>query len=248
MLQCIAPFLTIDQKAFVDCLGQYQHWTEAVRYACTYHHPERESWASWAWNMVPNIPFVGSQPEELAEPRRDPAHEHPNFVFGYGIGPITDSYTGMYAANGEYRRVPGKCHAEAWDPTKNEPSLVSIYDLGETNEFIHPVCRYRDLIRGFEANAALKNFERKFEVTDNATGKGRFVWNKKNDAKKLDEWIIKLDEKNEINYERRWYRWCEQWAKPQALNALENDAEFKKFKGSDWLDFLDSKNDFRQAI
>jgi hypothetical protein len=70
MLQCIAPHLDIDLDAFNKLNMQYRLWLTKIRYACTYHHPENEGWGEWLWNKVPDVPFLGEEPDPLKPPRR----------------------------------------------------------------------------------------------------------------------------------------------------------------------------------
>jgi hypothetical protein len=233
MLQCISSHLTLDQDAFHASLLQYERWRDRVRYACTYHHP---GWSDWAKSKVPKIPFINPAVDPLAPPKRDATHTHPDFDYGYGTGPIVDSYGGMYYLNGELRRVPGHCQAEIYDPESDEHKLRDIYEYGETNEYIHPICHYRDIIRGPEENSALRDFERTFKPTSD--GYGRFWWQKKGDTKKLPEWIIMDHGDTKVNFERTWYSKCEQTK--QKLDKLKAAGYTK-----DWLESLDDKNDFK---
>ena len=232
MLQCIAPHLTIDQDAFKAGMLQYQRWLDRIRYACTYHH---EGWLDWVKDKIPNMPYINPADDELTPPKRDPPHAHPNFDYGWGVGPIIDSYGGLYRLAGAVPRVPGHCQAEIYDRTSDEQKLDDINKYGETNEYIHPICAYRDLIRGPEESSALKNFERKFEAK--ADGKGRYWWYRKGDPKPLPEWVILKHEDEDVNFERSWYGQSER--NENALEKLQK-AGFKK----DWLESLDERNDF----
>lgn len=72
MLQCIAPHLDIDQDAFQKLNMQYRIWLTRIRYACTYHHEATEGWGEYLWKKIPDVPFVGEEPDPLKPPRRDP--------------------------------------------------------------------------------------------------------------------------------------------------------------------------------
>jgi hypothetical protein len=72
MLQCVAPHLDIDQDAFQKLNMHYKKWLTRIRYACTYHHGATEGWGEYLWNKVPDVPFVGEEPDPLKPPRRDP--------------------------------------------------------------------------------------------------------------------------------------------------------------------------------
>ena len=235
MLQCISPHLTIDQDAFRSSMVQYQRWLDRIRYSCTYHH---ENWKDWIKNKIPNIPLINPADDELTPPKRDPPHSHSEFDYGWGTGHIVDSYGGLYKLAGAVPRVPGHCQAEIYDPAKEEFRLVDIDKYGETHEYIHPICAYRNMVRGFEANSALRDFERKFEEKN---GKGRYWWYHKTDNKPMPEWIILRDgdagTAAGINFERSWYGQCERNQK--TIEALQV-AGVKK----DWLMEVDEKVDF----
>ncbi|KAH7123688.1 hypothetical protein B0J11DRAFT_318799 [Dendryphion nanum] len=234
MLQCISPYLTIDQSAFHASTAQYLRWLSTIRTSCTYYH---DNWMDWAKKKLPDIPFLGSEEDHLEPPKRSKPHPHTEFDYGWGTGPIVDSYSGMYKLAGAYLRVPGHCEAEIYDPKSDEHKLTEISLHGRTNEYIHPICHYRDLIRGPEPQSALKDFERKFVAE--AGGKGRFWWLKKGDKeeRRLPEWVILKDRDDTVNFERFWYGKTE-----------KGEGVLGKLKGKgyerDWLDMMDEKVDF----
>lgn len=233
MLQCIAPHLTIDQDAFKDSLTQYQRWLARIRYACTYHHTTITDTIK---SYIPTIPFINPATDPLLPPRRDPSHTHPSFDYGWGIGPIVDSYTGLYLLNGSLPRVPGKLQTEIYDATREIAALDDISKHGETNEYIHPICEYRKIVRGKEDDSALKLFTRKHEKSTLDGKGGRFWWYR--DGKRLPEWVI-FDHEDEgvVNYERTWYEMCERSEK--TVGRLK-EAGYEK----DFLEMLDEKIDF----
>jgi hypothetical protein len=216
-------------------MAQYQRWLDRIRYACTYHHA---GWTDWVKDKIPNIPLINPSPDPLAPPKRSPVHQHPNFDFGWGCGPIVDSFTALYYLNGSVTRVPGHCDVEVYDPEEKEYKRTDINGYGETNEYIHPICYYRRLIRGVEKQSPLNDFERTFEVARGRGGKGRFWWRKKGDTRMIPEWIILPDVgPGEVNFERTWYAQCEK-TKERLAKLAENG--YKK----DWLETLDDVNDF----
>ncbi|KAF2013461.1 hypothetical protein BU24DRAFT_238667 [Aaosphaeria arxii CBS 175.79] len=232
MLQCISPYLTIDQTAFHSSMEQYQRWLDTVRYNCTYHH---ETMFDWVKKKIPNIPIINPADDELAPPKRDPAHVHSNFDYGWGTGPIVDSYSGMYRLAGVYPRVPGHCQAEIYEDAGKEYKLQDVAKYGQTNEYIHPVCHYRDVVRGPELQSALKDWTRNFEPEEH--GKGRFWWRIKDEKKALPEWVILKHENDEVNFERAWYNHCEKT--DQSLAKLKKSGYVK-----DFLATLDERVDF----
>jgi hypothetical protein len=141
----------------------------------------------------------------------------------------------MYRAMGEIHRIPGHGKAEVYDEEAKQPILTDINQWGETNEYIHPICHYRNLVRGPEENSALKDFTRTFE--EGNQGRGRFWWRKNGDSKKLPEWVILEHEQDGVNFERTWY-----------TKAEKTEGTLKKLKAAgctkDFLEILDEKADF----
>ncbi|KAF2467415.1 uncharacterized protein BDR25DRAFT_291791 [Lindgomyces ingoldianus] len=227
MLQCIAPYLTIDDAEFKKTITQYQQWLDKVRWTCTYYH---EGWFGKAVSILPNVPFVNPAPDELTAPRRDKPHQHPDLDRRWGTGPIDDSYTFKYKLNGSEPRVPGHCRTEFWyaDPNNKDGGqwkLEYIKEHGDTNEYIHPVCAYRQMIRGPKEKSALGDFNR--TLVKNGGDKGRHWWFH-NDGDPIPEWVILEQDNPGFNFERSWYEEC----------VKENREE------GDWLLSLDKKNNF----
>jgi hypothetical protein len=117
--------------------------------------------------------------------------------------------------------------------------MVDINQYGKTNEYIHPICAYRNLIRGIGPNSPLYNFDRKFEVNKDGDrkGKGRYWWYHKDDSESIPEWVIMRHKDEDVNFERSWYGQCEQTE--NTVKLLEA-AKVKK----DWLEEIDEKVDF----
>ncbi|KAF2729130.1 hypothetical protein EJ04DRAFT_78019 [Polyplosphaeria fusca] len=227
MLTCIDPYLTIDRGAFKATMKQYQRWLMSIRYACTYH---KTTPTDTAMSWIPYIPFINPGRDELSPPRRDPVHTH-QFNYGWGTGNIVDSYTGMYRwFTYPAERVPGHCTIESFDEKKVKY---------ETNEYIHPICHYRDLVRGPEPRSMLRDFTRTHKVTKGT--KGRYWWTHKTDDKPLPEWVILKGSGDEFNFEREWYKACERTEEDVVKLADEDRGGYK----GDFLKAVDEKNDFR---
>ncbi|KAF1840427.1 uncharacterized protein K460DRAFT_297110 [Cucurbitaria berberidis CBS 394.84] len=241
MLQCISPHLTIDRAAFELYLAQYKRWLFRIRYACTYHH---ETWGDWAWSYVPklpSIPIINPGPDEFTAPRRDPAHAHTDFDFSWGTGPLVDPFGGMYHLNGTHKRVPGHEDVETYDEKSKEPKWKPIRDIGQTNEYIHPIVHYRRLVRGWDTHTPLKDDWNR-DHWRGKDGKDRFWWYKNGEKDKcaLPEWaILPHVSDKEYNFERKWYGECEKTKK--TLDAL---AKVEEFGQNDFLTTLDKKIEF----
>jgi hypothetical protein len=231
MLQCIAPYLTINQDAFNKHVVQYDQWLTKVRYACTYHHTANEGTLEWLWNKVPNVPYVGEEPDRLAAPKRDAPHAHDDFDYGWGTGPIVDSYGGLYLANGTHTREPGHEEAEMFDSAANMNKWKPINEFGKTNEYIHPIVQHRRLVRGWDAHSPLKAWKR-------VPGNGRFWWHKEGESDRaLPEWVMLPSSPERFGYERMFYAQCEKSAR--TVEKLRGETG-----GRDFLEDLDSKTDF----
>lgn len=241
MVQCISPHLTIDREAFEAYLAQYKRWLFRIRYACTYHHITT---SERIWKFVPklpNIPFINPGPDELAPPRRDPPHAHAEFDFSWGTGPLLDSFKGMYHLNGSHMRVPGHEGVELYDEEAKRPKWRSLRDLGQTNEYIHPIVLHRSIVHGWDANSPLRTGWQR-DQWRGKDGKARFWWFKdgEKDVCALPEWaVLPHISEAEYNFERRWYKECEKTVK--TLEKLKSD---DKYGANDFLETLDKGIDF----
>lgn len=240
MLQCVSPHLTIDRESFELYLAQYKRWLFRIRYACTYHH---ETWGEKAWKYVPKlpkIPFINPGPDELAPPARDPPHPHVEFDFSWGTGPLVDSFGGMYHLNGTHKRMPGHEDVETYDEKTKEQEWRPLRELGQTNEYIHPIVLHRSIVHGWDAHSPLQEgwYRKSWRGTD---GKERYWWYMEGEEKTcpLPEWAILPDtSQKEYNFERRWYGECEKTKK--TLDALAK----KEYGNNDFLATLDKIIDF----
>jgi len=240
MLQCISPHLAIDQEAYSNYLKQYQRWLWRIRYACTYYHDTAwDKVRSYLPNM-PNIPVINPAPSELDPPKRDPPHAHLNFEFGWGIGPLVDSFGGMYHLNGSHTRVPGHEDVETYDDEEGHYHWKPIRDFGTTNEYIHPITHYRSIVHGWDKHSPLKAHWNR-EQWRGTDGKDRFWWYMEGEKDKiaLPEWAILPDQEGKPNFERAWYEKCEK--SKATLDALSKVEEYGK---EDFLAALDRKIDF----
>ena len=173
---------------------------------------------------------------------------------GWGLGPIVDSYGGIYKYNynsitklakgGARLRTPGYEEGELYiEDEKTHKSSMKWWALteeGHTNEYIHPIAYYRKLILPDpDPHSPIKDWKRG-SWEDQASGKVRFWWYK-NEAEKsnaLPEWAV-LPERDMFNFERHWYNLCD---KTLALEKLANVEEFGP--GKDFLEVLDKTIDF----
>ncbi|KAF2627939.1 hypothetical protein BU25DRAFT_340761 [Macroventuria anomochaeta] len=259
MLQCIAPHLDVDRTAFQEYLNQYEAWLTDVRKHCTYHHIKDEGYIEWAWNKVPDVPYIGHEPSPLDPPKRAKTpHEHKDFDFGWGVGPIVDSFTKMYHLNGTRPRQPGHEEMEIngeWVPIAGIKGSKDHPPTGyETNEYIHPLVQHRFEIRDwqkyswpFRTTPPLEGWERWYEV--GLDKRQRYWWQKNSDkpnkegrfGKKLPEWaILPHPSTTEKNFERMWYEAAQRMG--HSLSQIHKKRDEGK---EDYLQALDKNIDFK---
>ena len=259
MLQCIAPHLDIKQSAFDAYMKQYTDWLINVRYRCTYHHPQNEGWGEYIWkNWVPDVPLIsiGGPVDPLAPPERDPEHNHPTFDFGWGVGPVIDSYNKTYKANGTYPRQPGHESMEIngqWVPIRGIKGSRDFPPTRfETNEYIHPLVQFRYEVREARGQPGwdrwkysstehpLSNWKREHKVGED--GRSRWWWHKEveddsSEPRWLPEWaILPHTSATEKNFERVWYEIAQDMGS-RLSTTNQGDKE--------WLSILDRRIDFK---
>lgn len=190
-----------------------------LREKCTYVHPSKQGILTKIWNRLPDLPGIGQEPDPLADPPREKTPHKHEFDFGWGVGPIVDSYTVMYKGNGSPRaRQPGHEEMEIegqWSPIKGGIKDGKKYPLTgyKTHEYIHPLVDYRktllekwDLDNWNQRYHPLFGWKRKIRTEKD--GSQRYWWYKPGggEADRLPEWCILPDTKAKINYERTWYK------------------------------------------
>jgi hypothetical protein len=233
MLQCIAPYLDIDQNGFKAYLEQYKGWINKLRNNCHYVHASRQSTFTKLWNKLPDMPLIGSEPDPLADPpREEKPHTH-EFDFGWGVGPIVDSYTLMYRGNGSPRaRKPGHEEMEIegqWSPIKGILTSPEPRPTGfKTHEYIHPLVHYRNTLLGkwdldgdeySQKKHPLAGWKRELRVEQD--GYSRYWWYAPSGVEndRLPEWCILPHTAKGMNYERTWY---------SAAQGLNRDCSVQK--------------------
>lgn len=239
MLQVISPHLTIDRNAFSLFMAQYTRWLFRIRYACTYHH---ESSFEKFLKKLPKLPTFRLSSDELKPPRRDPPHEHTNFDFSWGTGPLVDSYGGFYHFLGARSRKPGHEEVEIYDAKKKVQRWTKLYELGDTNEYIHPIAHYRSLVRGWDKYSPLRRKWNRDAWRSKRDDMMRFWWymDGEQDTCAIPEWAILPDGSgDEHNFERMWYRECEKTAR-----SLDGGVEAEEEEEKGFLEALDAKIDF----
>ena len=264
MLQCIAPHVDLDQGGFKFYLQQYQDWLKKLRFECTVIHPQEAGIAGGfidkIWKTASWInPFKAEEPASfnVASPIAPP-HAHDKLYFGWGIGPILDSYTKLYFANGDPRpRQPGREEMEIegeWSPIKGTPSHPTGF---LTNEYIHPLVQHRietlkwaQWIKWAEfarpTPLPLEKWKRELRVEDD--GRTRYWWRSGDGEVQLPEWCVLPDTMNEINYERAWYTAALKMGKKVNPEGLKAGDEVEAAGGGDFLARLDGEVKWRPQM
>ncbi|KAF2494303.1 hypothetical protein BU16DRAFT_619443 [Lophium mytilinum] len=187
MLQCISPYLEIDRTTYQQTMIEYKEWLDNIDYQHTLPPPPPQGIKETFWSYVPYVPLVNPAPVAWTRTPR-----------GWGVGRVVDSLTGlMYNYAGGVKRTPGRCETELWNPKTKEPHWVPIGDMGDVNEYVHPVAGYRRTKFPEEKNSGLEGFKR----VELAKGKG-FEW-RKEDGTSLPEYVIQKAGKAP-NFERLW--------------------------------------------
>ncbi|RDW89514.1 hypothetical protein BP6252_01546 [Coleophoma cylindrospora] len=143
MVECVRPYLAFKENALQISLIEYTKLLGDLHCKNYHHHdPSKQpNILSQAFNAVYNsIPYIGgvSEPEAPVE-------------LGWGTANYNDSFKGLMAFPGAKVRKPGQCETEVVVEdthflTRNrylKLKSTSLKALGETNEMVHPVARFR---------------------------------------------------------------------------------------------------------
>jgi hypothetical protein len=146
MVECVRPYLAFDKMAISETMDEYIKFLETIHCKNNHHHhhdPSKDlNLATRAYNGVYNsLPSIWETPPQAP------------LEVGWGTAHFVDSCQGVMAWAGAKQRNPGQCETEIvveeksilWKPfygeAKMEVKLLS--ELGETNEQVHPVARFR---------------------------------------------------------------------------------------------------------
>jgi hypothetical protein len=139
MVECIRPYLAFDETTINQSMIEYSKLLEDIRYR---NKKQQPGMLDWLYNEIYNyVPFLGSAPSHVAPDG-----------FGWGKASFNDSYQGLMAWSGDKPRKPKQCETEVV-VSAEKIETVKLEELGETNEFIHPVVRFRRLANGKEKGA-----------------------------------------------------------------------------------------------
>jgi hypothetical protein len=187
MVECVRPYLAFDKTAISETMDEYTKFLRTIHCKNNHrHHPDPSkdpNLATRAYNGVYN-----SLPSVYEAPPQAPLE------VGWGTARFIDSCQGVMGWAGAKPRTPGQCETEVvveeksilWKHTHGEAKMEVklLSKLGETNEQVHPVARFRR-VKLKEDTGGLKGWE-----WTKKKG-GGFVWSKGDLA--LDEYVIKND-------------------------------------------------------
>jgi hypothetical protein len=185
MVECVRPYLAFNETTISQSMNEYTKLLETLDCQNNHHHdPSKQpGLAVRAYNGLYNsLPSIWEIPPQAP------------LAVGWGTADYVDSYQGIMAWAGEKRRHPGQCETEIVVENKStfgkhfygeviETRLLK--GLGETNEKVHPVARFRrsKLNGEKEDTGGLQGWQPRKKVG----GKG-FEWYK--DDLVLEEYVI----------------------------------------------------------
>ncbi|KAI2686209.1 hypothetical protein CBS147317_2348 [Penicillium roqueforti] len=171
MLDRIKPHLSLNEETISE------EREERERHISTLvENPAPESLEGWAQRKVAAI----ASAFKLKHPSTSPVRSvNKRRSYGWGTGPLEDSFTLFYYANGSERRRPGN-----YDSFDKEGNL-----LGETFEFVHPVVGFRtEQIKNYTPIGHDVKFSRRKVIDEK--GRPGYVYDLGDCRKPLPEWRL----------------------------------------------------------
>ncbi|KGO42875.1 protein of unknown function DUF2235 [Penicillium expansum] len=172
MLDQIKPYLSLNE----DFISEEREEMEDHISTLVENTVNNESLGGWAQRKAAAIAsaltfkYFSTSPVKPVDKRRS---------YGWGTGPLEDSFTPFYYANGSERRTPG-----GYDPFDKNGNL-----LGETFEFVHPVVGFREKqIKDYTPIGPNVKFARRKAVDEK--GRPGYVYDLGNSPKPLPEWRL----------------------------------------------------------
>jgi hypothetical protein len=170
MLDQIKPYLSLNEQYLAEERQQREYHISTI----VDNTPADKSWGAWAQNKVTSITSVfrnsSTAAAEQTEKRRS---------YGWGTGPLKDSFTPFYYVNGSRKRTPG-----GYDPFDKNGK-----QLGETYEFIHPVVGFREKqIKDYTPIGHGVRFDRRKAVDEK--GRPGYVYDVGGSRRPLPEWRL----------------------------------------------------------
>ncbi|KAJ5467614.1 hypothetical protein N7475_005366 [Penicillium sp. IBT 31633x] len=170
MLDQIKPHLSLNEEYLTEEREAREYHMSTLEVTTTHD----KSWGAWIKRKAGEINFVFKNPSMSAA-----KHVDKHRSYGWGTGPLKDSFTPFYYLNGSKRRTPGGC-----DPFDEDGK-----QLGETFEYIHPVVGFRQKqIKDYMPIGNGVKFNR-WEAVDEK-GHPSYVYDLGDGRKSLPEWRL----------------------------------------------------------
>jgi len=142
MVECVQPYLTFDKTAILETMDEYSKFLESIHCKSNHrHHPDPSKDPNLATRVYNSLPNVWEAPPKAP------------LEVGWGTAKFIDSCQGVMGWAGSKPRSPRECETEIveeetsmlWKHTHGEAKVVvkKLGELGETNEQVHPVARFR---------------------------------------------------------------------------------------------------------
>ncbi|KAJ5582992.1 hypothetical protein N7535_001612 [Penicillium sp. DV-2018c] len=170
MLDQIKPYLSLNEQYLAEERQRREYYISTI----VDDTAADKTWLAWAQSKISEITSAfRDSPTAPAEP--DKKHRS----YGWGTGPLKDSFTPFYYLNGSRKRTPG-----GYDPFDENGKK-----LGETFEFIHPVVGFRKKqIKGYPPIGHDVKFERR--KTADEKGCPGYVYDVGSSRRPLPEWRL----------------------------------------------------------
>ncbi|KGO69403.1 protein of unknown function DUF2235 [Penicillium italicum] len=172
MLDQIKPYLSLNEEFISEEREEMEYHISTLGESTV---PE-ESLGGWAQRKAAAIAsaFKLKRPPTSSVKSVDKRRS-----YGWGTGPLKDSFTPFYYANGSERRTPGR-----YDPFDKDGNM-----LGETFEFVHPVVGFREKqIKEYTPIGPNVKFARRKVVDEK--GRPGYVYDLGDSHKPLPEWRL----------------------------------------------------------
>ncbi|OQE79442.1 hypothetical protein PENNAL_c0051G05225 [Penicillium nalgiovense] len=171
MLDQIKPYLSFNEESLQEEREEREYYMSTLVEDTVY-----ESLGAWARRKVAAISSA-FKPKLPSTSSVEPVNKRRSY--GWGTGPMQDSFTPFYYLNGSERRTPGNN-----DPFDKDGNL-----LGETFEFVHPVVGFRaKQIKDYTPIGRDVKFARRKVVDKN--GRPAYVYDLGDARKPLPEWRL----------------------------------------------------------
>lgn len=149
MLDQIKPYVSLHEEYIIEEREASEYFIAKLIES----PPDDASWGAWAQRKAASIASIFKTPTTTSDKQVDKRRS-----YGWGTGPMQDSFTLFYYLNGSSRRTPGR-----YDSFDKKGNL-----RGETFEFIHPVVGFRQMqLKDYAPIGNGVKFDRRKAVDEN---------------------------------------------------------------------------------